>query len=144
MSSENKELVRRLIQEVWSDGNLEAVDELLTADCVRVEPNEETAFRGQQAFKERVKFFRGGFPDLTVEIDDIVAEGNKVGIRWTARGTHKGALGDVPASNNYFETPGCGILQIRDGKIFEEIESWDTLGFMQQLGVVPKDLETPA
>lgn len=137
MSDENKGLARKFVEQIWTVGNENLADELLSNDFVRHEPGEEGPFRGRESFKERVRFYRTAFPDLVVKIDDLVAEGDKVAIRWTAQGTQRGALGEIPASNRRFVTSGCGILRIRDGKIVEDVESWDTLGFMQQLGAIP-------
>lgn len=138
MSEENKAIVRKLMDQVWSGGNPTAVDELLSTEIVRREPGEEAPLRGLEEYKERVTFFRTAFPDLVVSFDEAVAEGSKVAVRWTASGTQKGALGDVPASNRRFETSGCSIMRIENGRITDEYATWDSLGFMQQLGAVPK------
>ena len=70
-------------------------------------------------------------------IDDLLADGDKVIYRMTYRGTHKGEFFGVPATNKEVTARTIGIARIADGKIIEEWENMDEMGFMQQLGVVP-------
>jgi predicted ester cyclase len=142
MSEENKAVVRRYFEEIWDKGNLELVDELFTTNFVRHGPiATEGEVRGLEDFKGVVGMYRSAFPDLRVPIEDLIAEGDKVVTRWTARGTHEGELiGNAPTGNQASVT-GSIIDRISGGKIEEEWVDYDTLHLMQQIGAVPQQTE---
>ena len=137
MSEENKALVRRYFEETWDKGNLDLIDELFTTDFVRHSPTAtEGEVRGQEGFESLVSMYRSALTDLRVSIEDLIAEGDRVVTRWTARGTHQGELmGNAPTGN---QTTVRGILvdRISGGKIEEEWADYDTLHLMQQIGAV--------
>jgi steroid delta-isomerase-like uncharacterized protein len=137
MSEENKTLVRRYFEEIWDKGNLNLIDELFTTDFVRHGPTgTEGEVRGLESFKGLVSTYRTALPDLRVPIEDLIAEGDRVVTRWTARGTHHGELmGNAPTGNQASVT-GILIDRISGGKIEEEWVDYDTLYLMQQVGGV--------
>ena len=81
--------------------------------------------------------FRVAFPDLTVTVEDLVAEGNKVAARWIWGGTHRGDMMGIPPTNKQVAATGTSIHRVAEGKIVESWFNFDALGMMQQLGVVP-------
>ncbi len=81
--------------------------------------------------------FVTGFPDLNVAIEDEVSEGERVVVRWTARGTHQGEFMGMPPSGNEFVIGGLTLLRIAEGKIAEHWVGGDFLGLMQQVGALP-------
>ena len=81
--------------------------------------------------------YRSAFPDLRLTIDDLIAEGDKVVARWTAQGTNTGELMDMPPTGKESKVTGISILRISRGKVVEQRANWDTMGMLQQLGVVP-------
>jgi steroid delta-isomerase-like uncharacterized protein len=137
MSEENKALVRRYFEEVWDKGNLDLIDELFTTNFVRHGPSStEGEVRGLEGFKALVTMYRTAFPDLRIPIEDLIAEGNRVVTRWTARGTHQGELmGNAPTGNQASVT-GIVIDRLSGGKIEEEWVDYDTLDLMRQIGAV--------
>jgi steroid delta-isomerase-like uncharacterized protein len=139
MSEENKTLVRRYFEEIWDKGNLDLIDELFTTNFVRHGPaGTEGEVRGLEGFKGLVTMYRSAFPDLQVPIEDLIAEGDRVVTRWTARGTHQGELmGSAPTGNRASVT-GIIIDRLSGGKIEEEWVDYDTLYLMQQIGAVPQ------
>ena len=92
MSETNKALVRRFYDEVMNRGNLDVIDELCTPDVVdhRAQPGLPP---GTDGVKHMMAMYRAVFPDLVVTLEDMVAEGDRVVVRWSGRGTHKGNLG---------------------------------------------------
>jgi steroid delta-isomerase-like uncharacterized protein len=142
MSEENKALVRRYFEEIWDKGNLDLIDELCTTNFVRHGPSAtEGEVRGLEGFKGLVTMYRTAFPNLQVPIEDLIAEGNMVVTRWTARGTHQGELlGNAPTGNQASVT-GIIVDRISGGKIEEEWADYDTLHLMQQIGAVPQQTE---
>ena len=81
--------------------------------------------------------YRTAFPDLQMSVDDMVAEGDRVAVRWTARGTNTGPLMNMPASGKVATVTGISILTLSGGKVAEQRSNWDTLGMLQQFGVIP-------
>jgi steroid delta-isomerase-like uncharacterized protein len=137
MSEEkNRALVSRIWDEVWNAGNMNTVDEVLSATYVGHIPS-TPGINGREAFKQMVGSYRTAFPDVTLTVDDLIADGDRVVARWTSRGTHTGPFGAIPASGNRIEVMGISIFLIVDGFVQEEWEGFDTMALMQQLGVLP-------
>lgn len=135
MSEQNKMLVRRVIDEVYNEGNLALVDELAAGDFVVYTPSQE--IHGRAGAKQYVATLRTGFPDLHITIEDQVAEGDKVVTRWIARGTHTGEFQGIPPTGKQVRVTGTDIDRIANGKAIECWTNVDELGMMQQLGVIP-------
>jgi len=135
MSAENKALVRRWVEEIWNKGNLSAADELFAANYLHHDPSSPDFGLGPQSEKQRANLYRGAFSDLQLTIDDLVAEGDTVVIRWTARGTHRGELMGVAPTGKPFTITGVSIARITGGKFVEGWVNWDALGLTQQLGL---------
>ena len=137
MSAEqNKAILRRFFEEIFNNGDLSVADEIVAADYVNHNPAPgETP--GLEGLKEFVTNLRTAFPDVSFTIDDEVAEGDKVVTRWTCRGTHQAEFAGIPASGNHVTFSAINIHHVVDGKIQEAWVKWDTLDFMQQLGVIP-------
>ena len=133
---ENKTIARRWNEEIWCKANLAAIEELLVTDFVfnypppGVEPDREV-------YKRVVKSYFVGFPDFKSTIEDMLAEGDKVVVRWTGRGTHKGEFMGIAPTGKQVTVTGISIIRIVGGKIVEEWTEMDNLGAMQQLGVFP-------
>src|SRR3712207_5896891 len=135
---ENKEKVRRLMEESLGGGKPELVDELLVADFVRYDPYIESGeVRGTQTVKDNIVWFRNAFPDLSCTVEEQVAEGYKVVSRWTLRGTHRGDFFGVGGTGNRVEFTGIQIDRFDEsGKIVEERAEFDLLGALRQMGAV--------
>ena len=136
MSEENKAIVRRVYEQVWSKGNLDVVDELCAADFVLHDPA-QPGIRGPEGYKQIVTGNRTAFPDLQITVEDQLAEGDKVATRWTTTGTHQGEFAGIPATGKRGGVTGTTIARVVGGKIVEERSNWDTLGLLQQLGAIP-------
>jgi steroid delta-isomerase-like uncharacterized protein len=138
MSEENKAIVRREIEEVFSaQGNLDVADEIFAPEYVGYPED----VRGPEGAKETAKMYRNAFPDVQLSIEDQVAEGDKVVTRWIGSGTHQGEMMGIAPTGNQVRVDGMTISRIEDGKIVEEWEIYDALGMMQQLGAIPSPEE---
>lgn len=135
-AEENKAIHRRAFEEIWNQGNLDVVDEIFATDFVFHDPVSPEV-RGPKGFKQFVTIYRAAFPDIHFTIEDQIAEGDKVVARWTTLGTHQGELKGIPPTLKQVVVTGISILRITSGKIEEEWVNWDTLGMLQQLGVIP-------
>lgn len=138
-AEESKDIVRRGMEALFTrDGDLDYLDETYAQDYVGHAPPFPD-IEGLQAAKGFAMGYRQAFPDLNTTTDDLIAEGDKVVVRWTTSGTHLGeteAFG--PATGNQMEIAGITIQRFdEEGKIAEGWTLADTLGQMQQLGMAP-------
>ncbi len=136
-TTENKAIVRRNFEDAWNKMNLAIVDELFTPDYIGRFAAHPQPVSGIEACKQFMSGYFVAFPDAHFTIEDMVAEGDKVVARWTVRGTHRGVLAGIPPTGRPITVTGMWILRIAGGKIAEQWGINDTLGLMQQLGVVP-------
>ena len=137
MSEENKAIVRRFAEEVMTNKNLAAADELVAEDYVELDPAP-----GQEQGREGFKQFLGtiafaAFPDMQWTIEELIAEGDKVVSRATISGTHRGEFMGIPPTHRRIAVSGWVIDRIVDGKMQESRLLMDTAATMQQLGVFP-------
>ena len=133
-AEENKALAHRAWDAVDPD-DLSAIDEVYAADCLIHETDQD--LRGTEALKRYVSTFFEGFPDMSITVEDAIAEGDKVVTRMKARGTHTGEFMGIPPTGKRVEVAGITVHRVEGGKIAEEWEVFDAMGMMQQLGVVP-------
>jgi predicted ester cyclase len=135
---ENKAIARRVIEEVHNQGNFAVWDSLIAPSYVNHNlPPGQSARERQQM----ITMYRAALPGQLTTIDDLIAEGDEVVVRWTQHAVHAGPLptpfGNIPPTGKQITVTGMIIFRIVDGKITDEWENWDTLGMLQQLGVVP-------
>lgn len=143
MSEENKAVVRRLMDEVWSRGRLDAVDQLLAPDYAGHNLPEGLP-SDAEGFKQVMSLYRTAFPDMPITLEDLVAEGDRVVVRWSARGTHGGDLAGIPPTGRPVSVTGIDIYRLAGGKIVENWNQSDQMGMMQQIGAVPSPAGPPA
>lgn len=134
MSAENKVLIRRWFEEVWNKGRAAAIDEMLGPQAMihGLAP----AAQDVAAFKQFHAAYRNAFPDVKIQVDDVIAEGDKVAVRWSGIGTHSGDGLGYAATGRGVRFSGMTIGRIEHGKLLEGWNVFDQLGMMQQLGVV--------
>jgi len=131
---ENKALVR-LYYELWNRRDVTPILELFAPEYV-LHLTDIDIFLKQE--KQVDTDYLTAFPDVITTVDDIVAEGDKVAVRVTWRGTHLGDFIGIPPTGKTFEMTNTAIFRIADGKWAETWATVDNLGLMQQLGVIPK------
>ncbi len=141
MSEENKQVVRRLLEEPWT-GNLAVIDELVDASYVGYDPSNPEPLRGPEGFRGFISTYTSAFPDARITVDEQIAEGDRVATRWTGRGTHERELMGIAPTGKQVTVSGLTLSHLRDGKVVEEWTNWDTLGLLQQLGAVPEMART--
>ena len=122
-TQENKELIRRLIEEIWNGHDLEKAREYLGGDQI-------------DEFIEHVRQFITAFPDAQVTIEDLIAEGDKVVARLLVSGTNTGPFAGQPPTGKQVQFRSFRIYQIAGGKIIDTWAMQDRLGLMEQLGLV--------
>jgi predicted ester cyclase len=123
VTEHNKAIIRRLIEEVLNGGRLEVIDELYAPELAR-------------AARRWIAPFRASFPDVHMEILELIAEGEKVVGRFTCSATHQGAwLGHAPTGRRFERVDEVSIFRLRDGRIIQVWTLEDTLGRLRQLGL---------
>jgi steroid delta-isomerase-like uncharacterized protein len=137
MSEENKAVARRFF-EIFEEGNVDALDEVVAPDAVDHDPYNPHANEGLEGAKKTIAMYREAFPDIHFEIAEQLADGDKVATRWEGTGTHEGTLMGIEPTGKRSTTRGIGIDRIEDGKIVESWNSWDVLGMMQSIGAIPE------
>lgn len=134
-TEDNKELVRRFYAEIDA-GNIDAMDDLVAEDYLDHHPPFPGLPAGREGLKQAFRIFLSATPGIH-EIEDQVAEGDKVATRLTATGRHVGELpGPLPPTGAQLRETAVAIHRIQNGKIVEHWSDRDDLGLMQQLGVI--------
>jgi steroid delta-isomerase-like uncharacterized protein len=127
---------RQFLGEVWNAHDQEAVDAFLPLGFREDRPLPGVD-NSREGVKEWVRLTCQAFPDIHFTIDELVAEGNTVVTRWTARGTHRDTFMGIPATGKTVAAKGITIARYADGQAQSNYVQWDALGLMQQLGIVP-------
>lgn len=137
MVENNKTIARRVREEIWNKKNLNVADEIIGANCVHHvhDPITPHLGKGAATYKQLVTAYLTAFPDAHITVEDVVSEGDKTVVRWTARATHKGELMGTPPTGKQATVTGIDIYRIAGGKIEEIWVNWDTMGLLKQLGI---------
>lgn len=131
----NIAVVRRWHHEVWSQGDLSVIDEIVADDYVKHWASLSDTV-GREELKCVVTEWRAGFPDWFERVDDIRALGDLVFVRWTEGGTFTGDMQGQKATGRYAEVAAMGWLRLHDGRIVEEWTIVDDWGTQLQAGLV--------
>ena len=137
-----KAIAHRYYQEILNEARLDVIDELMSPDFMFTIPTHPDPYYGPDGFKDLVTMLHGAFPDVHLKVTHLLVDGDTVVGHWLGSGTHIGGplhtvKGDIPASGKNFVIDGVSWLKIVDGKIVESLANEDTLGLMQQIGVIP-------
>jgi steroid delta-isomerase-like uncharacterized protein len=135
-SDRNRIVVQRYFEEVWTQGRLEVLDEILTDDYCNHAPSTANPPPGPAGLKPIVAAMRAAFPDLHYSIERLVVGPDAVAAQVTLTGTHRGDLFGVPATGKPVRVTQVNIERLRDGRIAEHWRVTDELTLMRQLGLV--------
>ena len=137
MSTEqNKAIARRYaeeLQDFWRTGDLSFVDRIFDSNYIQHVPGVPASMSVKQIFVA----LRAGIPDFQTTIEDLIAEGDRVAVRISWQGTHKGELMGIPPTGKHVKVTEMQIYRIANGKIVERWVESDVFGMMQQLGIIP-------
>lgn len=136
-SESNKAVVRQMVEDVFNGGKVALIDAYLAPDFVEREELPPGLPRDRDGVTALIGIFHGAFPDFTAMIDDIVAEGDRVVVRQTWSGTHRGEFMGIPATGRQVSFGVIDILRMADGKCVEHWGQMDSMGLMMQLGAIP-------
>ncbi len=132
----NIAVLGRFIDEVINKGRLDLCDEIVQEDFVELDPLPGQQ-QGREGLKAVIAMMRAGFPDIHWVSDETIAAGDKVVTRFTWTGTHRGTFLGIPATGRRVAVKGVVIDRLHAGKMADSRILMDTLGMMQQLGVIP-------
>lgn len=135
-SEQHKELYRRFIEECFTGGNLDLIDDMIGPNAVDHQAPPGLA-PGAEGLKQLLTMFRSAFPDLRATVEQVIAEGDTVAARFTMSGTHQGEFFGIPPTGKRMEITGIDVVRFENGKMVEHWGNQDDLGMMQQLGVIP-------
>jgi predicted ester cyclase len=134
------EASRQLLEQSFNHGNFDLADQFVAPDAVNHDPGEPPelrALRGPEVLKRTVNMYRTAFPDVQITVDDVIAAGDKVALRWHSEGTHRGELTGLAPTGARGSVTGISIDRWKDGKVVETWTEWDNLGLARQLGAAP-------
>jgi len=138
MSAEtNKQVVRRYSDDIFTQGNLSIIDEVIAEDYVEHSGPPQLPSHGRESVRALVTLFRSAFPDLRLQIDDLLVDGDYVISRNIGMGTHLGAFFGIPATGRTGAMGGIHVYRLVNGKIAEHWSNSDDFGLLVQLGVIP-------
>ena len=136
MSAENEAVVRRAFDEI-AQGNLDVADEIIAPEYVRHDLAGGPDAAGPEGVKRLITGLRTAFPDLQTAIEDIFSDGDRVVVRFTARGTQSGPFMGIAPTGKEAAWCGVNIYRVSGGRIRETWQLADGLGLLRQLGAAP-------
>jgi steroid delta-isomerase-like uncharacterized protein len=131
----NKVVIGKFLEEVINQNRMDLADDLVVEDFVELDPLPGQR-QGREGLKGVLAMMRAAFPDIHWAVEEMVAEGDTVVTRFTWTGTHRGVFLGVPATGRNVSVKGVVIDQLADGKMSKSRILMDSLGMMQQLGVM--------
>jgi len=136
--TEREALARRFFEEAFNEGRLEVLDSVVSDDYRAHDPQDPFPdLRGPAAARALVQHYRAAFPDVRFTIEDVVDQRDRVAIRWTATGTHRGQLNGLAPTDRTVTVSGMTLQRFAGGRVTEAWTNWDTLGLLQQIGAAP-------
>jgi steroid delta-isomerase-like uncharacterized protein len=136
---QDKAVVYRYFEEIWNKGNLGVIEEVVAPAVMGHVAGK--LVQGRDMLKQRVALGRSVYQDLSFTIEDEIAEGDKVVVRWTHQGRHSGEFMGAAPTGKMVTVTGINIFRLAGGKIEEVWVNSDDLGELQQLGLVPMPQE---
>lgn len=130
-----RDVLERHTEEVWNQGNLDAVETYIADDYVEHDPSVHDRLRGPAAYRRNVETFRSAFPDLEVTIEDAVVEGDTIAMRQRFRGTHEGEFMDLAPTGREVDATSFVFCRVVGDEIAETWVETDMLDVLGQLGV---------
>ena len=141
---QNKAVFRQIVEEIFNQGNISLFDELVAPDFIEHEELPPGIPVGRDGAKVLFTQLRSAFPDFNAEIEDLIAEGDRVVVRMKWTGTHEGEFMGIPPTGRIISIEVIDIVRFEGGKFVEHWGIMDNMGMMQQLGVVPEPAQVEA
>jgi steroid delta-isomerase-like uncharacterized protein len=140
---ENEKIVRRIYDEIWNERSLEVTEELIAEDATNYDTGLVPTPFGPEEMKGTGQMVTAAFPDNRHEVEEVIAEGDKVVLRCTLSGTHEGTFMGIPPTGRKIEVSEIHIYRLKGGKAVEHRAGRDDLGAMRQLGIIVDAVPEP-
>ena len=134
--NENITLIQRNYEEIWNQGDLTVVNEIYSNNYVGHDSHSSATRHGLEGVTQHVSMYRTAFPNLFFAVEDVIASGDKVAVRWTASGKNMGEMMGMAPTERQVTLMGISIFRISQGEIEESWFGWDKMDMMQQLGMI--------
>jgi steroid delta-isomerase-like uncharacterized protein len=142
-TTDNKRIVEEFISDLFTKGDLTAVDRYLDPNFINHDPPLPGSAAGGEGMRQASEVFRQAFPDWRSDVQQMIAEGDLVAEHFVAHGTHRGSVMGEPPTGQHVVLRGINIFRMAGDKIIERWGRLDDLGMLQQLGLVPEPATTP-
>jgi steroid delta-isomerase-like uncharacterized protein len=141
-TTDNKRIVEEFISDLFTKGDLTAVDRYLDPNFINHDPPLPGSAAGGEGMRQASEVFRQAFPDWRSDVQQMIAEGDLVAEHFVAHGTHRGSVMGEPPTGQHVVLRGINIFRMAGDKIIERWGRLDDLGMLQQLGLVPEPATT--
>lgn len=121
----------------WNDHDARRVAAFFAEDYIGEDVGLATPLQGPRDVRRYVTYNFLGYPDLHFDLHDTLAQGDRIALIWTVRGTHRGRVMNIPPTGASVEAKGISVLTIRDGKIWRSLRVWDVAGMLRNIGLLP-------
>ena len=128
--------VHRWFEQVWNQGNLDAIDQMMAPDAAMHGLGEGAGVNGAEAFKAFATRMRSAFPDMRITVVETIEEGDMIAGRWTATMTHQGDDLGIAATGKRVGVTGMSMARLQGGVMIEGWNNWDTMALMEQIGAL--------
>jgi steroid delta-isomerase-like uncharacterized protein len=135
-TEQNKAVIRHFIEGGLSGHSFETIEGLLAPTYTNYMPGAPSPIT-RENYRPALEEFFTAFPDIRVEIHEMIAEGDAVATRYTMHGTHQGSFQGIPATGKRFSVTGTSFYHVKDGKMVDDYPGFDALSLLQQLGAIP-------
>ena len=137
MTQPMAQLLDKLIN-TWNSHDFDATARFYAEDYAGIDVGQREPHRGPDGIREFLKRYHNAFPDYRFTTDEVIVEGSRAVLLWTARGTHRGSVMNIPPTGRPINVRGVSVLTIEDDKVKNAIYIWDVAGLLRNIGLLPE------
>ncbi len=137
MNEQHEAWMNRLL-DAWNRHDVQAAADFCSADYYGIDVSESSPQEGPQGLQASMARYLDAFPDLSLVPVEVVADGERIAMRWVARGTHRGWIMNIPPTGKRVAIAGTWFLTLADGKIQQATSVWDVAGLLRTIGLLPE------
>ncbi len=126
------------VMEAWNTYDVERLASFYALDYEGLDINDAVPQRGPQGIQRMVKRYRDAFPDVQFTAEEVIVQGERVALVWTAQGTHLGRLMNIPPTGRQVTVRGVSVLTVKDGQVWRGLYIWDLAGLLRGIGLLPE------
>jgi steroid delta-isomerase-like uncharacterized protein len=143
LAPNNAAIASQWFEQFWNQKKFDTIEKLVAPDCRLHGHADHDAVIGMAEFREFAQALQAAFPDIHIDVEDTISEGDRTVVRWVSRGTHRGDFMGIPPSGKKILVRGVSVIRFADGKIVESWDNWDKLGMLQAVGALPEPAAPP-